>query len=123
MSTRLTDRGLRLQYLVDNEWQDLTKPVQLLPLWDQAAGFVYVCPALIARQLAESDGLDTDDVRSLLEQYGREARDVAAKMVGQCKQDHRPVMQLDTASTEQSFEVALRDCGSRSPHDLSQHRT
>lgn len=41
MSARLTERGLHLQYLVDNAWQDLTKPLHLLPQWYQAAGFVY----------------------------------------------------------------------------------
>lgn len=108
MSAHLTERGLHLQYLVDNAWQDLTKPLQLLPRWYQAAGFVYACPAVVALQLAAHDGLDAAaDVYGVLQRYGSEARDVVDQLVGRCQLERRPVMQLDTDSTKQSFDVAL----------------
>lgn len=108
MSARLTERGLYLQYLVDNAWQDLTKPLHLLPHWYQAAGFVYACPAVVAFQLAAHDGLDTEaEAQRVLERYGSEARDVVNQLVDRCQVERRPVMQLDTDSTEQSFDVAL----------------
>jgi hypothetical protein len=108
MSARLTERGLHLQYLVDNAWQDLTKPLHLLPHWYQAAGFVYACPAVVAFQLAAHDGLDAAaDVQGALERYGSETRDVVSQLIDRCQLKRRPVMQLDTDSTKQSFDVAL----------------
>lgn len=108
MSARLTERGLHLQYLVDNAWQDLTKPLHLLPHWYHAAGFVYACPAVVAFQLAAHDGLDAEpEPRVVLDRYGSEARDVVNQLMGRCQVERRPVAQLDTDSTPQSFDVAL----------------
>jgi hypothetical protein len=108
MSTLLTERGFHLQYLVDNAWQDLTKPIHLLPHWYQAAGFVYACPEVIAFELATQDGVDPEaDVQGVLGRYGSEARDVVDELIDRCQQERRPVMQLDTDTVEKSFDVAL----------------
>lgn len=108
MCDQLAGRGLYLQYLVDNAWQDLTKPLRLLPYWYQAAGFVYACPADVALQIAEHDGADADsDPHEVLERYGSEARAVVNQLVSRCQSERRPFVQLDTDSTEGSFEAAL----------------
>lgn len=43
----------------------------------------------------------------MLERYGSEARDVVNQLVDRCQLERRPVMQLDTDPTEQSFDLAL----------------
>jgi len=108
MCGQLTARGLHLQYLVDNAWQDLTKPLRLLPYWYQAAGFVYACPADVALHLAKSDGGDPDgDPHEMLKRYGAEARAVVNQLISRCQSERRPFVQLDTDSTDESFEAAL----------------
>lgn len=112
MTARLGERGFHVQYLIDNAWEDLTKPVQLLPHWYQAAGFVYACPQVVARQLATGDGVDAAaDVQQLFAQYGPEARDVTSQLVARCQAERRSFVQLDVDSVEQSFDTAMQARG------------
>lgn len=108
MCGQLTLRGFYLQYLVDNAWADMTKPLRLFPYWYQAAGFVYVCPAAVAAQLAAHDGGEpASDANDALKRYGSEARMLVNEVIARCQSDRRTLMQLDTDSTEHSFETAF----------------
>lgn len=108
MSSLLAERGMQVQYLVDNAWHDLTKPLHLLTHWYQAAGFVYACPDVIAVQLASHDGVDAgSDINAVLGRYGAEARHVVGELVARCQRERRSVMQLDTDSAEDSFSAAF----------------
>jgi len=108
MSRLLDARGFRIQYLVDNAWEDLTKPIQLFPSWYEAAGFVYTCPQAVALDLAQADGFSQDaDLGEVLLTYSREARDVVGMVVDQCEAERRHVVQLDADRVDDSFTSAF----------------
>ena len=41
-------RGFMLSYVVDNSFEDLTRPVRFYPLWYKPTGLCYICPQHIA---------------------------------------------------------------------------
>ena len=44
-------RGYILSYVVDNSFEDLTRPVRFYPLWYKPTGLCYICPQHIAYSL------------------------------------------------------------------------
>ena len=44
-------RGFILSYVVDNSFEDLTRPVRFYPLWYKPTGLCYICPPHIAYDL------------------------------------------------------------------------
>ena len=44
-------RGFILSYVVDNSFEDLTRPVRFYPLWYKPTGLCYICPQHIAYSL------------------------------------------------------------------------
>jgi len=109
----MAERGYRCQYLVDNAWEDMTRPLQLFPSWYGAAGAVYACPQNIAFELMHTDDPSTtrDDLARMLPTYIREARDVAARLVDTCRDDGRHLVLLDTDFEEQSFALPFKQAG------------
>ena len=109
LSGLLSQRGVAIQYLVDNTWHNMQRPVELFEAWYDACGFVYICPQVIALDLIDSDqqppGVDRD---ALVPRYVEEARDVTDQLVDQCQADRRHFFQLDTDWNERSFTAAMR---------------
>lgn len=105
----LSRRGYRLQYLVDNAWEDMARPIELMPHWYQAAGFTYACPQLIAIHLAQGDA-SKRELQLVIQQHVAEARDVTSQLISRCQAEGRHFMQLDTDCAEDSFETAFRAC-------------
>lgn len=50
------ERGRHLQYVIDNVYEDLTRPLNIFPYVFSAAGLVYACPQLAAAHVAKEDG-------------------------------------------------------------------
>lgn len=108
----VASRGIRIQYLVDNIWDELERPVDLFPHWFNAAGLVYVCPQAIVPTLAEEDGRSGDvDAEELFNAYIDEARHVAGEIAARCQEEARHFVQLDCDRVENSFDQALSDAG------------
>jgi hypothetical protein len=104
----LQQRGLEVQYLVDNAWEDMARPIELFPVWYEACGFVYVCPQLLALELSRADGAAADTAPATLDAaYIAEARVLATELVSRCHADDRHFIHLDTDSIEGSFDGAL----------------
>ena len=90
MSRLLSERGLRIQYLVDNVWDDMQRPSELLPNWYGAAGVVFVCPQVLALDLIKADNVGNQtDLSGLIPRYIKEARDVAESIVVRCSEEGR----------------------------------
>ena len=66
-----SERGFTLQYLVDNVFDVLERPLELFPVWYQAAGLAYVSPQALARKLMESDAASDAPFAELLPVYNR----------------------------------------------------
>jgi hypothetical protein len=106
----LAEQGVIVQYLVDNAWPDMTKPLKLLRPWLNHAGLVYVCPQAIAVDLAEGDGA-SGDVVDLINRYRDESRHVADQLVQRCQSTRRHFMHLDTDWEKESFSAAFKMAG------------
>jgi hypothetical protein len=109
----LAERGFRCQYLVDNAWEDLTRPLELFPPWYQAAGLVYACPQSIARDLMQSDepGTSNAELSTRMPMYIDEARDVIIQLVGRCISEGRHFTQLDANYVDGSFAQPFEHSG------------
>lgn len=101
------NRGFTLQYLVDNAFHDFRRPLDLFPLWYQAAGLVYLSPQFIARALMRNDAGADAPFEQLLPSYNREARDVAVEAISRCHDERRSFLLLDTDFEEETFQPAL----------------
>ncbi|MEJ7785476.1 MAG: hypothetical protein WKF96_11780 [Solirubrobacteraceae bacterium] len=110
--SELASRGIHIQYLVDNVWDELERPVDLFPHWFEAAGFVYVCPQEIVSKLAEEDGRSDDvDAEELLSAYIEESRHVGGQIVARCQEEPRHFVQLDCDWVQGSFDQAFTQAG------------
>jgi hypothetical protein len=94
-TTLLTERGLTVEYVVDNSFapDNMQRPLTLFGPWFESAGFVYVCPQALAIELAEQTASSEEpavDAHSLAE-----ARDMATELVRRCRQERRHYMYLD----------------------------
>lgn len=109
LSRLLTERGIRIQYLIDNEYDDMTRPLRLFPEWFSYCGFVYACPQTVVMKLAEHDGVaESSDFDELSPRYIAEARHVVNQIVERAQSEGRHLVQLDTDSATGSYDVAMR---------------
>jgi hypothetical protein len=108
----LSERGFLLQYLVDNTWEELDRPVRLFPEWYGAAGLVYVCPQVIMQMLPEYEPIaERSGIRAATAATITEARDVAQNLVESCQGERRHFIHLDCDWVEGSFATADRLSG------------
>lgn len=109
LSRLLTERGMRIQYLIDNEYADMARPLQLFPEWFGYCGFVYACPQAVVMELAEHDGVaESGDFGELSARYIDEARHVVNLTIERAQSEGRHLVQLDTDSAPGSYDVAMR---------------
>ncbi len=108
----LQQRGLEIQYLVDNAWEDMARPIELFPAWYGACGFVYVCPQILALELSRADGVAAEtDPATTEAACMAEARVLATELVSRCHADVKHFIHLDTGWIEGSFDAALTKRG------------
>jgi hypothetical protein len=108
----LLERGYLVQYLIDNAWEDMTRPTELFDAWYQASGLVYVCPQRILVELLPNDPQEhSPDSATPLAGDIDEARDIAMRLVQGCQESSRHFVQLDTDRTEDSYATAFARCG------------
>jgi hypothetical protein len=111
-SRLLADRGIQIQYLVDNQWPDPTEAIELFSVWFGAAGFSFVCPQDLAQQFALRDGArGEDEVAARAPSYAAEARRAANAFAGECQELGGHFMLLDTDSEGDSWDQALERRG------------
>jgi len=107
-SIALNERGFSFQYLVDNAWDDMSRPTRLLPGWYQASAVLFTCPQVLVSNLAErepdSPALTTPGLID-------EARGSCEEAVAACQQDGLNFVHLDADLVEGSFAQALADQG------------
>ena len=84
---RLAAKGVLLQYVVDNQFEDMERPIGLFPAFFRAAGVVPICPEVLAQQLPPEQGAS-----ARLE----EARDLARSSVALCDREGKHVLYLET---------------------------
>ena len=113
LASLLWQRDLEVQYLVDNRWEDMARPVDLFPAWYEACGFVYVCPQVLLLELSGADqpapGLDPAVLEAA---HIIEARLLATELVARCHAENRHFIHLDTDYVDGSFESAFAKRGS-----------
>lgn len=94
---------MRFQYLVDNAFTDLARPMVVYRDWFQSCGFVYACPQALVPSLAER-GVGEDEFHLFID----EARLLVSEIVARCAQEGRHVVQVDTDAADDTFDAALR---------------
>lgn len=105
----LSERGFMLQYVVDNHWDDLSRPLDLFPHWYEAACISYVCPQAIVPMLAEGDAeAEALDLGDQVPLFINEARHVAHKIVASCQEERRHLFHLDCDSAKGCFSSVER---------------
>ena len=107
----LDRRGFTIQYLIENNFPDLSRPIEFFDDWFSASGILYICPQKIGCVVMKADGKPESEYVSLMPVYIEEARMIANDVVGKCQMDGRSFVFLDTDSNEKSFSVAQRQCG------------
>lgn len=105
----LAKRGFSIHYLVDNTYEQsvwgMTKPLKIYEPWFKAAGFIYVCPQLIALKAMELHE-PNDKYFTLLPRYIKEARDIAEAIIMRCHDEQKHYMLLDTDYEPELFKKA-----------------
>ena len=120
-SRLLADRGIQIQYLVDNQWEDPTGAIELFSLWFRAAGFSFICPQDIAGQFAMRDGARNDnEIAARAPGYAAEARHEANVVAGECQELGGHFIHLDTDAASDSWTKALERRGA--PGVVTIHR-
>lgn len=111
-SRHLSRRGIRIQSLVDNAWDDPARLIGLFPDWFRAAGIIFISPQMLVRNLAQRDGIESEsEIPALMPRYIDEARRVADTLLAQCQDEQRHFLFLDTDAVESSFDQARKRVG------------
>jgi hypothetical protein len=112
LSRLLVDRGLQIQYLVDNHWDDPVDAIELLKVWFGAAGFNFISPQDLARQLAMSDGAGSDEeVARRAPAYAAEARHEANEFTRECQELGGHLVVFDNDGEDETWRQALKRRG------------
>ena len=96
----LKEKGLVVRYLIDNvfatdspHWS--VRPFVLLREWFEAAGFVYICPQLIANMLIGANETSLPPTKNISLSNIEEAREVAGDLVQTCEEKNRHYVKLE----------------------------
>jgi hypothetical protein len=107
-SAIVAERGLTIQYTVDNAWENMQKPLELFDMWFGAAGLVYICPQALVLKLISADPEARDQAaEDLVSKYEDEARYLADQVVAECQADQRHFVHLDTDYRDDAFSAAF----------------
>ena len=118
-------RGFILSYVVDNSFEDLTRPVRFYPLWYKPTGLCYICPPHIAYDLpiwekvGPKGDLPKDDLQqpldparlNLIPSYIAEARDIACQLIRKCYDSGRHFVLLTTDGQGDGLSATLDASG------------
>ena len=109
----LSERGFRVQYLVDNAWTDMARPVQLFPDWFGAAGIGFICPQALVLGQSHGGAVPPMDAATseLMSRHIAPARESVEKAVAAYRDEQFHFVQLDTDMVDSSFETALEARG------------
>ncbi|MDR7086851.1 hypothetical protein J2X11_001690 [Aeromicrobium panaciterrae] len=103
------DRGRHLQYVIDNLYEDLTRPLHIFPYVFTAAGLVYACPQHSAAHLAKVDGGSVGETPAVegLAFWIAEGRYLAREVVFAAAAAGRHFVYLDANLEEGGLEPVL----------------
>lgn len=108
LSRLLAEKGIQIQYLVDNHWEDPRDLIELFSVWFRAAGFNFICPQDLARQIAMSNGaMGEDEIESQAPGHLAEARRVANEYTRECQELGGHIVVLDNDGEEETWTQAL----------------
>jgi hypothetical protein len=111
MSTLLKRRGYVVEFVIDNTYKDLRRPLQLFRDWFGNADLFFTCPQEVAMRLMQKDAVPVEATLPNLPKYIEEARHVSGALVGRCHSEGRHFVYLDTDAEEDSFEIPLSYVG------------
>lgn len=103
------ERGRRLQYVIDNVYEDLTRPLHIFPYVFSAAGLVFACPQHVAAHLAKKDGGSVGETPAVesLSPWIAEGRHLAQAVVSEAAATGRHFVYLDANIEEGGLETVL----------------
>lgn len=108
----LVDRGIQIQYLIDNHWNDPTDAIELLKVWFGAAGFNFISPQDLAHQIAMSKGARGDEeVARQATGHLAEARREANELTRECQKLGGHLVVFDNDGEEETWNQALKRRG------------
>jgi hypothetical protein len=104
-------RGYVVNYVIDNNFDDLAGPVRRFPRWFTTADLFYICPQHLACWTMKDEGRPETAWPALMPNYIERARELADAMVARCRNEGRHFVFLATDSNEESFSAAMRTQG------------
>lgn len=107
-------RGYVIQYVAENVFNQeflMPGPLDFFPSFFSSAGFVYICPQLLALELMRRDGVAEADYSDSLAMYNAEARDVADQVLQTCRDESRHYLFVETDFQEGCLDAALQGRG------------
>jgi hypothetical protein len=108
----LSGRGYQVNYVIDNNYEDLIRPTRFDPMWFRSAGIIYVCPQDMASQLMEADRVSESERSRLMPKYIQEGRHVANQAVNRCRSEKRSFVFLAIDGNESCLKNAYAAVGS-----------
>ena len=85
----LSTRGYQVNYVIDNNYEDLSRPTRFYPMWFRSAGITYVCPQHMATLMMEHDRVLESERSMLMEKYIQEGRHMASEAVSLCRSEKK----------------------------------
>jgi hypothetical protein len=108
----LRQRGYVLHYFVDNTFPQTPDGFQplldVLGLWFESAGFVYICPQAAALDMMAADGIARDSYFVQLNRYMAEARYLAHTLMDRCQATGRHYVLIDADFEEELIPSILK---------------
>ena len=107
----LSSRGYQVNYVIDNSYDDLSRPTRFYPMWFRSAGITYICPQHTASLAMEHDRVVESEWSGQMERYIQEGRYIASEAVSRCRTEKRSFVFLAIDGNEECLKNSLRGSG------------
>ena len=108
----LSSRGYQVNYVIDNSYDDLSRPTRFYPMWFRGAGITYICPQHTASLMMEHDRVLESEWSGEMERYIQEGRDIASQAISRCRTEKRSFVFLAIDGNEECLKNAYAAVGS-----------
>lgn len=111
----VSSRGYQINYLIDNSFDDLSRPTRWYPQWFSSAQIAYICPEHYASEAMKRDGVLETEWPGSMSKYIQDGRATAVRAIDQARRENRHFVFLTTNSNEECKENALGKPEHRAP--------
>ena len=102
-----TKQGIQIQYMTNNTFSDMLRPLLVFPLIYLKSGIAYVCPQHISWCEMEENGIPMEHFQTFYEKYKAIGKAVAADLVDRYCRKGVPFIHLDIDAGIDTFQTEL----------------